>query len=34
MDNRFELVFDKSMTCIAGFEYGREIFEIIYLRRG
>ena len=27
MDNRFELEFDKSMTCIAGFEYGREIFE-------
>lgn len=26
MDNVFELNFDKSMTCIAGFDYGREIF--------
>lgn len=27
MSNRFELVFDKSLTCIAGFEYGEEIFN-------
>ena len=25
--NEFKLVFDKSMTCIAGYEYGEEIFK-------
>lgn len=27
MNNWFELNFDKSMTCIAGFEYGEEVFN-------
>lgn len=26
MNNIFELNFDKSMTCIAGYEYGEQIF--------
>lgn len=27
MNNRFELKFEKSMTCIAGYEYGEQVFS-------
>jgi hypothetical protein len=27
MNNTFKLVFDKSITCIAGYEYGEEVFK-------
>lgn len=27
MNNRFELEFEKSMTCIAGYEYGEKTFS-------